>query len=73
MRAGFHFQFLLVAIGFAAKLIRWERDGRFVHIFNPASFPRAVFALALIVTGLTDVTRAQDIAISRCPASTSSA
>ncbi len=50
----FHFQFLLVAIGFAAKeLIRWERDhGRLVHIFNAASFPLAVFALALIVTGL---------------------
>ena len=62
----FHFQFLLVAIGFAAKeLIRWERDGRLVHIFNPASFPLAVFALALIVTGMSDVTRAQDIAISQ--------
>ena len=62
----FHFQFLLVAIGFAAKeLIRWERDGRLVRIFNPASFPLAVFALALIVTGLTGVTRAQDIAISQ--------
>ena len=56
----FHFQFLLVAIGFAAKeLIRWERDGRLVHIFNPASFPLAVFALALIVTGMRDVTRGQ--------------
>ena len=62
----FHFQFLLVAIGFAAKeLIRWKRDGRLVHIFNPASFPLAVFALALIVTGMSDVTRAQDIAISQ--------
>ena len=62
----FHFQFLLAAIGFAAKeLIRWERDGRLVHIFNPASFPLAVFALALIVTGMSDVTRAQDIAISQ--------
>ena len=62
----FHFQFLLVAIGFAAKeLICWERDGRLVHIFNPASFPLAVFALALIVTGMSDVTRAQDIAISQ--------
>ena len=62
----FHFQFLLVAIGFAAKeLIRWERDGRLVHIFNPASFPLAVFALALIVTGMSDVTRGQDIAISQ--------
>ena len=62
----FHFQFLLVALGFAAKeLIRWERDGRLVHIFNPASFPLAVFALALIVTGMSDVTRGQDIAISQ--------
>ena len=63
--AGFHFQFLLVAIGFAAKLIRWEWDGRLVHIFDSASFPRAVFVRALIVTGLTDVTRGQDIAISQ--------
>ena len=55
-----------MAIGFAAKeLIRWERDGRLVHIFNPASFPLAVFALALIVTGMSDVTRGQDIAISQ--------
>ena len=63
--AGFHFQFLLVAICFVAKLIRWKRDGRLVHIFDPASFPLVVFALALIVTGQTDVTRAQDIAISQ--------
>ena len=62
----FHFQFLLVALGFAAKeLIRWERDGRLVHIFNPASFPLAVFAAALIVTGMSGVMRAQDIAISQ--------
>ncbi len=62
----FHFQFLLVAIGFAAKeLIRRERDGRLVHVFNPASFPLAVFALALIVTGTSGLTRGQDIAISQ--------
>ena len=55
-----------MALGFAAKeLIRWERDGRLVHIFNPASFPLAVFAAALIVTGMSGVTRAQDIAISQ--------
>ena len=62
----FYLQFLLVALGFAAKeLLRWERDGRLVHIFNPASFPLAVFALALIVTGMSDVTRGRDIAISQ--------
>ena len=62
----FYFQFLLVALGFAAKeLLRWERDGRRVHIFNPASFPLAVFALALIATGTSGLTRGQDIAISQ--------
>ena len=62
----FYFQFLLVALGFAAKeLLRWERDGRRVHVFNPASFPLAVFALALIATGTSGLTRGQDIAISQ--------
>src|SRR5438128_12428975 len=31
----FYLQFLMVAVGFAAKeMIRWDRDGRRVHIFN---------------------------------------
>src|SRR5262245_3649362 len=59
----FYFQFLMVAFGFAAKeLLRWEKDGRSVHIFNPSSFPLAVFSLALILTGETDLTWGQDIA-----------
>ena len=59
----FYFQFLMVAFGFAAKeLLRWDKDGRSVHIFNPSSFPLAVFSLALIVTGTTDRTWGQDIA-----------
>ena len=42
----FYLQFLMVAVGFAAKeLIRWDKDGRRVHIFNPSSFPLAVFSL----------------------------
>src|SRR6185436_9046536 len=62
----FYFQFLMIAVGFAAKeLIRWERDGRRVHIFNPSSFPLAVFGLALLVTGTSGLTRGQDIAISQ--------
>ena len=48
----FYLQFLLVAVGFAAKeLIRWNKDGRRVHIFNPSSFTLAVFSLGLLVTG----------------------
>jgi hypothetical protein len=59
----FYMQLLMVAVGFAAKeLIRWDKDGRTVHIFNPSSFPLAVFSLALIVTGTTDLTCGQDIA-----------
>ena len=62
----FYCQFLMVAVGFAAKeLIRWNREGRLVHIFNPSSFPLAVASLALIVTGMSDATRGQDIAISQ--------
>jgi hypothetical protein len=62
----FYFQFLMVALGFAAKeLIRWQREGRLVHIFNPSSFPLAVAALALIATGTSDVTRGEDIAITQ--------
>lgn len=59
----FYLQFLLVALGFAAKdLIRWSKDGRHAHIFNPSSFPLAVFSLALLATGTTALTRGQEIA-----------
>jgi hypothetical protein len=62
----FYLQFVMIGLGFAAKeLIRWNREGRRVHIFNPSSFPLAVLSLALILTGASDVTRGQDIAISQ--------
>ena len=59
----FAFQFLLIASGFGAKeLLRWERDGRRVHIFNPSSLPLALGSLVLLVTGTTDLTLGQEIA-----------
>jgi tetratricopeptide (TPR) repeat protein len=59
----FYYQFLLVAVGFAAKeLIRWNKDGRRVHIFNPSSFPLALFSLALLLTGTTGMTWGPEIA-----------
>ena len=62
----FYLQFLLVALGFLAKeFIRWDKDGRRVHVFNPSSFPLAVFSLGLILTGTSDLTWGQDIAISQ--------
>jgi len=59
----FYLQFVMVAIGFLAKeLIRWEKDGRRAHIFNPSSFPLAVFSLGLIATGTTNITWGEEIA-----------
>jgi hypothetical protein len=59
----FYFQFLMVALGFAAKdLLRWEKEGRQTHIFNPSSFTLAVFSLALLATGMSDITWGKEIA-----------
>ncbi len=59
----FHWQFVIVALGFAAKeFLRWEKNGRSTHIFNPSSFPLAVFSLVLILTGRTDTTIGVEIA-----------
>jgi hypothetical protein len=59
----FFLQFLMVAIGFAAKeFIRWNRDGRQTHIFNPSSLPLAVFSLVLLASGNSGITWGQEIA-----------
>ncbi len=59
----FFLQFAMVALGLAAKeMIRWNKDGRRVHIFNPSSFPLAVFSLVLLATGASGITWGQDIA-----------
>ncbi len=59
----FYLQFAMAALGLAAKeLIRWNRDGRRVHVFNPSSFPLAVFALVLLATHASDITWGKDIA-----------
>ena len=59
----FYLQFLMVAAGFAAKeLIRWNKDGRRAHIFNPSSFPLGVFSIALILTNTTNLTWGPEIA-----------
>jgi len=59
----FYLQFVMVALGLAAKdLIRWNKNGRRLHIFNPSSFPLAVFSLALLATGQSSLTWGQNIA-----------
>jgi hypothetical protein len=62
----FFLQFLMIGVGFAAKeFIRWHKDGRQVHIFNPSSFSLTVFSLALLASGTTNITWGQDIAITQ--------
>jgi len=62
----FFLQFLMIGVGFAAKeFVRWHKDGRQVHIFNPSSFSLTVFSLALLATGTTNLTWGQDIAITQ--------
>jgi hypothetical protein len=59
----FYLQFVIVALGLAVKeLVRWNKDGRRAHIFNPSSFPLAVLSLALLATGATDLTWGREIA-----------
>ena len=62
----FYFQFMMLAVGFAAKeLLRWNKQGQDTHIFNPSSFSLMVFSLGLILTGTTDITWGKEIAITQ--------
>lgn len=59
----FLFQFLTVALGILGKhFIRWHRDGKLTHIFNPSAFALAIVSLGLLLTGTTDHTWGVDIA-----------
>ena len=62
----FHLQFAMIAVGYLAKeYLRWDRDGRSTHIFNPSSFPLALAALALILTGTSEITLGRQIVSSQ--------
>ncbi len=53
----FYLQFLMIAIGFLGKeFVRWNRDGRSAHIFNPSAFSLGLFSTVLILTGTTGMT-----------------
>jgi hypothetical protein len=59
----FYLQFLLVAAGFLGKeFVRWEREGKRVHIFNPSAFSLGLFSLVLIATNTSHLTWGQEIA-----------
>lgn len=63
----FLLQFVQLAIGSLGKeFVRWKREGRLTHIFNPSAFSLMVSTVFLLTLGLTiDITRAQEIAVSQ--------
>ncbi|HEX6811382.1 MAG TPA: hypothetical protein VF384_07155 [Planctomycetota bacterium] len=59
----FVFQFAMVAAGLLGKeFVKWRREGRATHIFNPSGFGLAVTATVLIATGTVDLTWAKPLA-----------
>ena len=59
----FYLQFLMIAVGFMGKeFVRWHREDKRTHIFNPSAFSLGLFSLVLIATDTTDLTRGQEIA-----------
>ena len=59
----YYLQFVMIAVGFLGKeFIRWQREGKSVHIFNPSAFALGLFSLLLITTGTTELTWGPEIA-----------
>jgi hypothetical protein len=59
----FFLQFLLLATGVLGKeFIKWRREGRLTHIFNPSAFSLFVFSIGLIVTRSTGISWGMEIA-----------
>lgn len=60
----FFLQFLMISSGAVGKeFIRWKRDGRWTHIFNPSALGLTLASVWLIATGTTDeLTWARDLA-----------
>jgi TPR repeat protein len=62
----YYLQFLMVAVGILGKhFVRWRRDGKLTHIFNPSAFALTLFSLALLFTGTTGHTWGESIATSQ--------
>lgn len=59
----FVYQFVLIALAALGKeFIKWEREGRRTHIFNPSAFALCVVSIVLIFTNTTHLTWGIEIA-----------
>uniref|UniRef100_Q02D68 Sel1 domain protein repeat-containing protein n=1 Tax=Solibacter usitatus (strain Ellin6076) TaxID=234267 RepID=Q02D68_SOLUE len=61
----FYLQFLMIATAVLFKeFVKWERDGRRTHIFNPSAIALAIFSVVLLATGGTHISWAEEVSIS---------
>ncbi|MBX3463564.1 MAG: hypothetical protein KF830_10360 [Planctomycetes bacterium] len=59
----FVWQFAMITVGLLGKeFVRWQKEGRRTHVFNPSGFGLAVAATVLIATGSVDLTWAKPLA-----------
>ncbi|MGH7803984.1 MAG: hypothetical protein ACREQJ_06520, partial [Candidatus Binatia bacterium] len=59
----FFLQFAMVATGVLGKeFVKWQREGRTTHVFNPSALSLFLFSLALIAAGATHITWGPEIA-----------
>ncbi|MGH7856137.1 MAG: hypothetical protein ACREQY_02325, partial [Candidatus Binatia bacterium] len=59
----FWLQFLMVATGVLGKeFVKWTRDERVTHVFNPSALSLFVFSVGLIATRSTEITWGPEIA-----------
>ncbi|MBL8736862.1 MAG: SEL1-like repeat protein [Planctomycetes bacterium] len=59
----FVWQFAMVAAGLLGKeFVKWTKEGRRTHIFNPSGFGLACAATVLIATGTSDLTWVKPLA-----------
>ena len=56
-------QLVMVALAFLSRpFLRWKRNGRDTHIFNPSAVALVALSLAVLLTDTTDITWGQTIA-----------
>ena len=58
----FFLQFLMLAVGVLGKeFLKWKRDGRSTHIFNPSALSLFIFSVGLLLTHSTSITWGEQI------------
>ncbi len=59
----FYLQFLMILTGALGKeFVKWKRDGRLTHIFNPSAFSLSLFSTGLILTNSTQISWGEEVA-----------